>query len=471
MRESPWGLTAKGRWVWIAAAGGVVLTLLAFYPGYMSADSIAQLHQARTGELTDWHPPAMAIVWGWLDRLVPGPGGMLLVQVLLWWGGLALAAQHPGAAPAHAVALVLLAGFWPPMFAQIGTIWKDVQMAGAFAFAAGCLAGPCRTSRGRAAHGWLIVSMVAICYGSALRHNALPAAIPLALWAGWRFAALHGLAPAGRLLSATLAGILALAMPSAVSAALVRPDKTYPEQQLLAFDLAGMSLHSGIQLIPEPIRPADLSLGELQAIYSPDTLVGLFAPERPVRHLGFTRGEAAVSELAEAWRRSVAAYPAGYLSHRTKVFGALLGFRERVFYPAHIGITPNDLGVRWEPTGLKARLAAFGNSLKGSSALRWCVDLVFRAWVYLVVALALVAVGIRLHLRGEAVGRAVAVIAASGALYELAQYLVAIAADFRFNLWLVASVLLCLVLLGASGPGSHFIRGLRRLGAGPSMTR
>ena len=33
-----------------------------FFPGLMSADSIAQYGQALTGHYNDWHPPLLAIV-------------------------------------------------------------------------------------------------------------------------------------------------------------------------------------------------------------------------------------------------------------------------------------------------------------------------------------------------------------------------------------------------------------------------
>jgi len=39
---------------------GCALFVVYAYPGYMSYDSAWQLREARSGWLTDWHPPLMA---------------------------------------------------------------------------------------------------------------------------------------------------------------------------------------------------------------------------------------------------------------------------------------------------------------------------------------------------------------------------------------------------------------------------
>ena len=54
--------------------------LVCAFPGVMTWDSFGQLGEARSGVYSDGHPPVMALVWSVLDRIVPGPFGMLVLQ-------------------------------------------------------------------------------------------------------------------------------------------------------------------------------------------------------------------------------------------------------------------------------------------------------------------------------------------------------------------------------------------------------
>src|SRR5690606_8819704 len=95
-------------------------------------DSIASLRQARTLEFTSWHPPIMALIWIPLDRIVEGPGLMLLSQAILY----AVAATKlcveafPGLMRKFTPWLLVPAfALFPPVMALMGMIWKDVWMS------------------------------------------------------------------------------------------------------------------------------------------------------------------------------------------------------------------------------------------------------------------------------------------------------------------------------------------------------
>src|SRR3954470_14873666 len=66
-------------WLWF---------LVYAYPGYMSADSLWQLNQARAANYNDWHPPMMAFMWRYLDKIVAGPILMLALQSMTFLIGL-----------------------------------------------------------------------------------------------------------------------------------------------------------------------------------------------------------------------------------------------------------------------------------------------------------------------------------------------------------------------------------------------
>ena len=83
----------------LTALVGAAITIVAFFPGYMSSDSILQYEQARASALTnireisgftDLHPPSMGIMWRLLDYIYPGPAGMLILHNLLYWCGAGL---------------------------------------------------------------------------------------------------------------------------------------------------------------------------------------------------------------------------------------------------------------------------------------------------------------------------------------------------------------------------------------------
>src|SRR5215471_15427009 len=116
-----------------SATLGIALTVACFYPGYMSSDSVDQLGQARSGVFNDWHPPLMSFVWRFTDQIIPGPLGMLILNNVLFWSGIALICYRcleESAAPAIAVL-----GLLPPVFGQLSTVWKDVAFGASMIFA------------------------------------------------------------------------------------------------------------------------------------------------------------------------------------------------------------------------------------------------------------------------------------------------------------------------------------------------
>ena len=145
----------------------------------MSVDTVHQLLKARTGQIGDWHSPFMTWLFGVLDRLYPGPAGMLIVQISLLWGGLALfwyTALAP-LAPRLGAGLLFLLMFFPAVLGINGAIWKDILMASALMMLCGALAG---VYTGRLPCG-VMVTLVLVAARMALlaRVNAIFCLTPL----------------------------------------------------------------------------------------------------------------------------------------------------------------------------------------------------------------------------------------------------------------------------------------------------
>jgi hypothetical protein len=425
---------------------GILLTIFVFYPGFMSPDSIGQLHQARAGLFSDWHPPIMSWLWGLFDRLTPGPIGMLLFHSLMFWSGLALwmmliAPKWPTIGKCLAV---LAVGLFPPVFALIGTVWKDVGMTAA------CLLGSALLLLAERKRSLIALAfgLIAIWYAVAIRHNAVVAVFPLAVYAGkilyeqrflpstpWRRRDLVtvGLIGLGLL-------VLLLVTSSAAKLQLTKGRTSYPVQQILIHDLTAISIDTGDLLVPAYLfKSKPLTVSDLSQIYTPAGVVPLFCCDDSVARLQLTEDPELISELQNLWIRAVLSSPTAYLRHRSQVLGKMLGItEEEVCYPYHVGIVENGLGIAYEETVLQqvmwGMLGRLGNGF-------------FRAWIYMAVMATTVVFMIWKRAEVLRASPLLLAVGVSGLLYGSAYLLVSPDCSFRMHYWPAVSAVLLVVSL------------------------
>ncbi|MCA1605438.1 MAG: hypothetical protein LC775_08210, partial [Acidobacteria bacterium] len=158
---------------YLICVAGFLLCIIVFYPGYMSPDPIRQLTEGRAWSFTDWHPPLMAALWGAIDRVIPGPFGMLLLHNAAFWGALAIFWRMTYQRPVWLGLCLVGLGFLPPVLALLSTIWKDVGLGVSLLLASALLYTSWRTNR----RGALLISIPLIFYGYAVRQNAAPAVL------------------------------------------------------------------------------------------------------------------------------------------------------------------------------------------------------------------------------------------------------------------------------------------------------
>src|SRR5262245_8836712 len=164
-----------------AAGAGMCTTVLVFYPGVMSWDSIVQFQQASTRIISGDHPPIMAYVWQYTHQLIPGPFGMMLLHNLMFWTGLALIASACRFGILGATVCILGIGFFPPVFGLLGILWKDVGMGAALTLSIGIMLVGARESSTLL----VAVSILPLFYALSVRSNAPTAIIPLAGLVFW----------------------------------------------------------------------------------------------------------------------------------------------------------------------------------------------------------------------------------------------------------------------------------------------
>ncbi len=431
---------------WAAGLIGFTLIILCFYPGQMSADSLDHLRQARAGIYTDWHSPVMSWWWGCIDRIVPGPFGLLVFHNLLFWSGLAglLGARFT---PVWAAILTLALGLAPCCVGLLGTIWSDVGMGAAMLLAVALID---RFSRTRS---WPLLSGAALLllYACAVRKNAAAAVLPVAIWAAtiatdrgrtasrfWRF----GPAAVGIFVAITM--FLATQL---INQTLAGPQATLQSQQLFLHDLAAISLSRHENVLPAYLQsgPTPVTLDLLQKLYTSKSVEPLIFGDEP--KVPLTSDYAIYIELRRRWMQEITRHPSAYLRHRTAVMAAMLGLVPDVVYPYHWGINPNEFGYQMNQ-GRLLHVAMSGlASIKGT--------LFFRGWFFGLLGVATVAVAC---LRNADLSLTSTMVA-SGFAYVAPYFLISPAGDFRLIWWMVVAVLVSIpICLAPKKPVEHHRR-------------
>ncbi|MBI5241065.1 MAG: hypothetical protein HY926_11380 [Elusimicrobia bacterium] len=399
------------------------------WPGFMTVDSITQLTQAQLGQYGDWHPAVMSLVWRWLNRLHFGPGSMLVFHNLLFFGALACLARATRWGPGGRSLLLVLASAVPSVFTQLGVIWKDTGLAASYFLSFSWLV----LARGR---GWPVLPvLLPLFYGTAVRHNSLPALVPLALL--FVDAAAPGLKSSGRKLAAALALALCLwGLASWVNRRLADGHREHLGVQLVFFDLAGISVCRDTLLYPPGLNAEEVTLAKVRERYHPGDWTPppnvCFSPRIGLPGFG--------SAAERFWLRQVLRHPACYLRHRLSVFIYALNLDGGdPTIPICCRVFPNPWGIR------KARSPAFERVY----GLLWSIrnSLWFHVYPYfLACGLALI---LALRRRDLALG----CLSASGFLYCLGYAVVGVGSDdFRLSYWTVLASVASAVWLASSLP-------------------
>ncbi len=423
--------------VLLGVAVGVALTVATFYPGYMSVDSFVQLGEARSGVLRDLHPPVMTWLLGVFDGLWKGPQGYLVFQCLVFWSGLALLVFQLIPRRGLALLVTTAVGLTPPIFALVGTVWKDVLLGGALLLAVALVFHAQRTRR-----TWsLVCAGPCLFLAAAARHNSVLALWPICLWAGWVLAGRLELRRR-RLFAGLVGGLLAASAVGGelvASRLLIAGPSMHSEQQIYVFDLAAISVARNVEVMPPYFarHEATCDLERVKKSFTENNVCGVMFCSGAPCPMTFDPEE--LGELRRAWWSAVRAYPSAWFAHRWRMFKFLLSLgTPTVIYPFHDGVSPNGLGVVLEPT--------WPNHLEMALLGRVRDTLFFRGWAYLVLLGALAAIGLFTRPRHRALVLALSV---SGLSYELSYFFLAPVPDFRLIWWSAVAAIVGLVAVWA----------------------
>lgn len=392
-----------------------------FYPGLVTYDSIRQYEEALSGHYSDAHPPLMAAVWRVLHPLGDGALPMLILDLALYWGSFAaLAIYCVRATGRWWASLGVLAGLFPFLLSFSGVIWKDVILAAAWGLSCALLLLS-RQALGRPKLFWTLWLGAAflLLFGSAMRHNAPPAAIVLAC-------ALVFALPLDKkprlAIFACLAALAALAVP--LSSRFLQAEDSGAMDNLIHWDLTGVSHFSGRDYRLE--QPSVFAAHKLDC-YSPRLFGGCELTAFPSH-----------AEAVRRWRAAVTEQPLAYVEHRALVLSMLLRFGcvKCAPYVWQPDSQANSVGLRSVDNPARRLLGRVVIALADSP--------IGRPYVWLVAALGLAAM---LWRQRRTPGHSIlALIVVSGVVYALTYAVVAVTDEFRYIYWLIYSV----VLVGAA---------------------
>lgn len=437
---------------------GFLIYVVFFSPGFMSNDSVSQLLQARSGVYGDWHPPAMAILWRFVEHLgFKGGFGILLLQSFLIWLGAYLVhrayLRQGGAWSAGALFLVL---FFPPLFGIAGAIWKDNLMWGLLFVVIGSI-GLVSVQAPHKTNSWdfvLAASIISILVSALLmRFNAVFAAGPLLLLLYCR------LFRCSRLRSAVFAIVVAFITLILIFFLVVKLNDELADRKehawlsVALFDTVGVIVrlpeHSTRQElfenIPKSLRitkDADALIPKYDPRYWIKPGWGAGAPLK-FRFDSDWLSESDRAQMMKLWISLPFKYPGEWLRHRFAVSENLLGLT-------------ND--ALWSPVFMKTNGFSdkfnkrYGRNQENTE-LQKIVErrlqplqsyFFFRPWFYMILAALIVAFAI---FRFEKENLTPLLISLSGVLHEMALFLFAPSVDYRYSHYFIFSEIVAALLL------------------------
>ncbi|MDX8128621.1 hypothetical protein U737_23525 [Methylomonas sp. LW13] len=451
----------QAEWIFIC---GFLIHLGIVYPGFMCYDAVNQILEAREGVYSDWHPPLMAIIWRFTDSILPGPAGMLFLQISLVWTGAYLSFQaffkHSGSKALAPLLCAIL--FLPPLFGISGAILKDMLMWGAL-FTAFGIAGHIKNydeQLPRIAFLMFALTALVLWLAILIRHNAFFATIPILSFAIYRLYPKNSLFGLVRAAVPGAAFTLVLFVATGAINNRLADRHTFPWVANASFDIAGVIKRledkSRQQAIFDQLAGSLNSTGSVEPLlkaYTPMYWREVFRTKPPTLQLPKNSMESQIhgfeslsdlqrQTLHKLWIHTLLAEPVLWLRHRLAVSKYVLGLvPDNSWSPVIMAKDfPSDLeqvyGSHPQATKLQEWLEA------GMS--KYVEYWFFQPWPYFMLTICLFFAAVFRQVTAKI---EVICLTSSAILHELGLMLAAPSPDFRYSHYMVFCSLLSLLLL------------------------
>lgn len=408
----------------------LALLAIVFYPGYMSPDSISHLEQATgVAHLTDWHPPVMTRLWGFLIGVTGHISSMLIFQLVLLVTAMfvlsSLVYRHTrNRAWALSTYMIVLL---PNIVNIAGVIWKDVQMAFSLTLAVLLIwfIISSKKSLGRVAvYGIVGLALLLILYAGTLRHNALFAVLPIL----FVLPSLFTKRPP--VWSGLASVIIGLVVTIGVAIVINQPgEKTHPITAVQLDDIVHVANfdreHHGRWSMYKKIHGTCRDkTKDIMNSY----IICTTAAQREV-----LKNEH--QDVFNDWLSTIIRHPIRYASYRLATFSIFLFPQPERMYIFQPGIEQNQIGAAVKNEYAVSGLAAY---VKGGAQAN--IPLIFQPWLYVAVLVFIYYTSRRI--REQVRRHFIRAVALSGLIYIVAYFPVAVAVDYRYIYWSVFATIL-----------------------------
>ena len=408
----------------------LALLIIVFYPGYMSPDSISHLEQATgVSHLTDWHPPVMTRLWGFLIRVTGHISSMLIFQLMLLVAAMFvlsnLVYRHTrNRTWALSTYMILLL---PNIVNIAGVIWKDVQMAFSLTLAVLLIWFIVSSKKplGRVAtYGIVGLALLLIIYAGMLRYNALFAVLPIL------FVLPRLFTKRPPVWSGLASVIIGLVVTIGVTIVINQPsEKTHPITAVQLDDIVHVANLDGEQhgrwsmykKIHDTCRDKTKDIMNSYIICTTATQREALKNE----HQG----------VFNDWLSTIVKHPMKYALYRLATFSIFLFPQSERMYIFQPGIEQNQVGAAVKNEYAISGLAAY---VKGGAQAN--IPLIFQPWLYLAVLAFIYYKSGRI--REQVQRHFIRAVALSGLIYIVAYVPMAVAVDYRYIYWSVFATIL-----------------------------
>lgn len=414
------------------ALGAVSLVILVgFHPGFMSFDSVDQLGMAISRDFSDWHPPIMSWIWSIVTSFLPGPSGMLLLQVSLLMAALYLWCGRYKSSKFSWVIVVVPLFPWIINFS--GVIWKDVGLA----FALLALAG---LGLHRPTAAKIILATFISFYAVNIRYNAVIAVAPIIFLLAYQWMPRATVIKAS---TSTIIAVLALvAFGSVFNYQILEARKTHPEKFIMIDDLSYLSIVNNESFVLgvglEEIK--DCAVAEL----GKNRLVGrVFCL---MSKSEFNVEQISVSELRSAWISKITDDPIEYLKFRFAALSYLLrSAYDAPYYIWHPGVDQNKFDIEHTPNYVSIGIEEFAKASADG------LPFLFKPYWWL--ALSVLVFVFSFLLKDTVTNFVARVLIFSAVIYIAGYFPSTQMADFRYVYWSVVAISMAVLALILDWPG------------------
>lgn len=298
---------------------GFSVSFAAFFPGWLSRDSVIQYSEALADNYDAWQPVLMAWWWGKLNHIHSGPAIFLVQDLLIYWSALGLVAvvTYP-CLGGWSVAIALI-GAVPSAIFVMGQIWKDVFFTSLVMLATALILQGKMVGKFTWLRRSAILALLVMAVGS--KTNGLIAVVVvMAYWfhSEPRFKGKIAL----QLASVTCTATIALFAPRLLISK-DRIQQASPIQYIQSYDLLAISVATNRLLLPDYIvRKTGISAENARSFFWPGSNNLLFYNTKAGNIRSFDNAQ--IADLQARWLNTIEENPWLYLSVRMESFSSLL---------------------------------------------------------------------------------------------------------------------------------------------------